>query len=172
MNVSVDAIRARRICSTEICSEVVQLLQDRPVTPKVFGILRRIKPLRQIEAAEHMMAGWIYTIPFAKALLTVTKPEMLDEPPSPRKLEASSNAARAMLSEQNEFSLKNLKSVEDTYETEVLALTVLIGYIERLLENPRIARYLERNHFDILQTLKRLMSEARPAASELVRRAS
>jgi hypothetical protein len=49
-------------------------LIDKSVSPQVFGVLRKMKPIRQIEAAEHMVAGGTYTIPFAKALLAVTKP--------------------------------------------------------------------------------------------------
>jgi hypothetical protein len=172
LNVSVEAIRAKRDMLNGICPEAVQLLLDRPVSPKVFGLLRKMKPVRQIEAAEHMVAGGTFTIPFAKALLTVTKAEMLDEPPSPKKLEATSIAARAMLLEQNEFLLRDLKSVEESYGTDILALTVSIGYIERLIDNPKISRYLERYHVDILQTLKRLMADFRQSSPALERRAS
>jgi hypothetical protein len=86
-----------------------------------------MKAVRQIEAAEHMVAGGTYTIPFAKALLAVTKPEMLEEPSSSRKLQATSVAARSMLEEQNEFLLRDLKSVEESYGTDVLTLTVSFG---------------------------------------------
>jgi hypothetical protein len=54
-----------------ICPEVVQILIDKAVSAQVFGVLRKMKPIRQIEAAEHMVAGGTYTIPFAKALLAV-----------------------------------------------------------------------------------------------------
>jgi hypothetical protein len=172
LNVSVEAIRAKRDMLNGICPEAVQILIDRPVSPQVFTLLRKMKPVRQIEAAEHMLAGGTFTIPFAKALLTVTKPEMLDEPPSPRKLEATSIASRAMLSEQNDYLLRDLKSVEESYGTDVLALTVSIGYIERLINNPKISRYMERYHFDILQTVKQLISDFRQSSPLLERRAS
>jgi hypothetical protein len=149
-----------------ICSEAVQLLLDKSVSPQVFGILRKMKAIRQIEAAEHMVAGGTFTIPFAKALLAVTKPEMLEEVPSSRKLQATSIAARSMLEEQNEFLLKDLRSVEESYGTDVLTLTVSIGYLERLLHNPLVERYLERYHLDILQTLRRLLSESRTTTTE------
>ncbi len=129
-----------------------------------------MKPIRQIEAAEHMVAGGTYTIPFAKALLAVTKPEMLEADPanSSKKLQATSLAARSMLEEENEFLLKDLKSVEESYGTDVLTLTVSCGYIDRLLKNPKIERYLNRNHLDILQTLQHLLSDngRRPADSD------
>jgi hypothetical protein len=161
LDVSLESIRMRRDLLNGICPETVQILVDKPVRPQVFAILRKMKPIRQIEAAEHMVAGGTYTIPFAKALLAVTKPEMLEVDPanSSKKLEATSLAARSMLEEENDFLLKDLKLVEESYGTDVLALTVSCGYIERLLKNPKIERYLNRNHMDILQTLQQLLSD-------------
>jgi hypothetical protein len=46
------------------------------------------------------------------------------------------------------------------------------GYLERLLSNPKIERYLERYHLDILQTLRKLFSDTKPISSEAERRAS
>jgi hypothetical protein len=43
----------------------MQILIDKSISPQVFGILRKMKPIRQIEAAEHMVAGETYTVPFA-----------------------------------------------------------------------------------------------------------
>jgi ParB-like chromosome segregation protein Spo0J len=170
LDVSLESIRMRRDLLNGICPEAVQILIDKPIRPQVFALLRKMKPIRQIEAAEHMVAGGTYTIPFAKALLAVTKPEMLEADPaaSSKKLQATSSAARSMFEEENEFLLKDLKSVEECYGTDVLALTVSCGYIDRLLQNPKIERYLSRNHMDILETLQQLLSESgrRPANSE------
>jgi len=172
LNVSIDSIRTKRDMLNGICPEAVQLLVEKSVSAQVFAILKKMKPIRQIEAAEHMVAGSTYTVPFAKALLAVTKPEMLEELPSARKLQATSEAARAMLEEQNEFLLRDLKSVEETYGTDALTLTVSCGYFERLLSNPKIERYMERYHIDILQTLRRLLSDVKPISSETERRAA
>ena len=170
LDVSLESIRMRRDLLNGICPEAVQILIDKPIRPQVFALLRKMKPIRQIEAAEHMVAGGTYTIPFAKALLAVTKPEMLEAHPaaSSKKLQATSSAARSMFEEENEFLLKDLKSVEESYGTDVLALTVSCGYIDRLLQNPKIERYLSRNHMDILETLQQLLSDSgrRPANSE------
>ena len=167
LDVSIESIRARRDMLNGVCPEAIQVLIDKPVTPQVFSILRKMKAIRQIEAAEHMVAGGTYTIPFAKALLAVTKPELLEEHPSSRQLAATSIAARSMLKEENDFLLRDLKSVEESYGTDVLTLTVSTGYLDRLLGNPRIERYLERNHVDILQTLQNLVSDGKTASSPL-----
>jgi hypothetical protein len=160
LDVSLESIRLRRGLLNGICPEVVQILINKAISPQVFGILRKMKPIRQIEAAEHMVAGGTYTIPFAKALLAVTKPEMLEGPAaSSKKLQATSMAARSMLEEENEFLLRDLKSVEESYGTDVLTLTVACAYLDRLLKNPKIERYLARHHVDILPTLQKLLSD-------------
>jgi hypothetical protein len=160
LDVSLESIRTRRDLLHGICPEVVQILIDKSISPQVFGILRKMKPIRQIEAAEHMVAGGTYTVPFAKALLAVTKPEMLEGPAAAsKKLEATSTAARSMLEEENEFLLRDLKSVEESYGTDILTLTVACGYLDRLLNNTKIERYLNRHHTDILHTLQKLLSE-------------
>jgi hypothetical protein len=169
LDVSLDSIRAKRDLLNGICSEAVQILADKQLSPKVFWILRRMKPIRQIEAAEHMVAGGTFTVPFAKALLAVTKPEMLEEQAAvDKKLQATSIAARSMLEEQNEFLLRDLKSVEESYGTDVLTLTVACGYLDRLLTNPKIERYMARYHADILQALQKLLPDngRRVAVSE------
>jgi hypothetical protein len=162
LDVSLESIKGKRDMLNGICSEVVEILINKKVSPQVFGLLRKMKPVRQIEAAEHMVAGGTYTIPFAKALLMVTKPELLDgNGTSSKKFKATSDAARSMLEGENEVLLRDLKSVEESYGTDVLTLTVSCGYIERLLSNPKIERYLERNHAEILQTMKKLLLEHR-----------
>jgi hypothetical protein len=161
LNISLESIRTKRDLLNGICPEAVQILINKQVSPKVFFILRKMKPVRQIEAAEHMVAGGTYTVPFAKALLTVTKPEMLEcHGASSKKLHATSTAARSMLEDENEFLLRDLKTVEESYGTDVLTLTVACGYLERLLKNPKIERYLTRNDADILQTLQTLLSDS------------
>lgn len=171
LDVSVDSIRSKRDMLNGICPEVVQILLEKSVCAHVFAILKKMKPIRQIEAAEHMVAGGTYTVPFAKALLAVTKPEMREGAPSAR-LQATSEAARAMLEEQNEFLLRDLKSVEESYGTDALTLTVSRGYLERLLSNPKIERYMERHHLDILQAIRKVLSDTKPISSENGRRAS
>jgi hypothetical protein len=92
--------------------------------------------------------------------LAVTNPEMLEgHAASSKKLQATSMAARSMLEEENDYLLRDLKSVEESYGTDVLTLTVTCGYLDRLLKNPKIERYLARHHAEILQTLQKLLTD-------------
>src|SRR5271154_3554809 len=57
LNVDVKTIKQRRNLLDGICPEAVELLKDKRVSSKVFYFLRKMKPLRQIDAAELMVSG-------------------------------------------------------------------------------------------------------------------
>ena len=52
LNLDIKAIHRRRTLLVGICPEVVELLKDKSVNPITFDVLRKMKPMRQIEAAE------------------------------------------------------------------------------------------------------------------------
>jgi RepB plasmid partitioning protein/ParB-like nuclease domain len=161
LNVEVRTIKAKRDLLTGICPEVIDILHDRNVGAQVFSVLRKMKPLRQIEAAEHMMASNTFSALFAKAILAVTKPEMLIEKESKKILQVQSAASHALLEQENDSLLRDLKAVEDSYGTDMLALTISCSYLEKILANAKIERYLERNHADTFKALRSLLAEAR-----------
>jgi hypothetical protein len=164
LNVSVSAIRQRRNMLDGVCKEAVEILRNSDVSPVVFAALKKMKPIRQIEAAEHMHATATYTIRFAKALLEVTRPELLADPPCKRKptIEATSRAAQAMLEQETDLLIRELKAVEESYGTDMLALSIACGYIERLLLNPRVQKHLDKHHSDILGELCALLADIKP----------
>lgn len=159
LNVDVGHIRKRRDMLDGICPEAVDILRNSPVTADAFAVLRKMKPIRQIEAAEHMLASSTYTVLFARALLEVTRPELLAEMWASRKLDPKSGGTRVMLEQETDFLLRDLKAVEDSYGTDILILTVSRRYIERLLRNNRVERHLSKHHPDILNTLRSLASD-------------
>jgi hypothetical protein len=168
LNVNVANIRKRRDMLDGICPEVVEILKTRHVTGDAFAVLKKMKPFRQIEAAEHMTASGTYSVKFAKALLAVTRPEFLLEPVSSKQLEANSQGARVMLEQETESLVRDLKAVEDSYGTDILALTVICGYIERLLGNVRVERHLSKHQPDILSTLRSVVAESKAAKTQRI----
>jgi hypothetical protein len=159
LNVDVGSIRKKRDMLDGICPEAVEILRNTHVTADAFAVLRKMRPIRQIEAAEHMLASGTYSVVFAKALLEVTRPELLVEAPSSRKADAKSAGARVMLEQETDLLLRDLKAVEDSYGTDILFLTVSCKYIERLLGNGRVERHLIKQHPDILHALRGLLAE-------------
>jgi len=161
LNVDINTIRAKRDLLKGICTDVVEILHDRHINAHVFAILRRMKPLRQIEAVEHMIASNTFSVRFAKAILAFTKPEMLVELEAKRTVQAQSAAGQALLEKESEGLLRDLKAVEDSYGTDMLTLTVFCGYLERLLGNSKVEKYLDRNHIDTLQALRSIVADSR-----------
>jgi hypothetical protein len=71
-----------------------------------------------------------------------------------------------MLEQETETLVRDLKAAEDSYGTDILALTVVCGYIERLLGNVRVERHLSKHQPDILNTLRNSVSEAKAAKTQ------
>lgn len=154
LKVDVSVIRQKRDMLKGICPEAVNLLRDRKVNAQVFNYLRRMKALRQVEVAEHMIANTTYSLTFVKALLYATRPELLNQAPKPANGSSAQDAGKNRLIQESEQLLKDLKALEDTYGKNVLALTVCQGYVDRLLKNPRVVRYLDRKHKETLGAMQ------------------
>ena len=60
-----------------ICAEAISLLGDTDCPANVFNLLRQMKPLRQIEAAELMIGNRNLSVLLAKALLAATPSDQL-----------------------------------------------------------------------------------------------
>jgi ParB-like chromosome segregation protein Spo0J len=159
LSVDVETIRRKRSMLDGICPEAVSLLTNRRVAVQTYCILRRMKPLGQIEAAERMIHANNYSTKMAKALLTITKPELLVAPEKISRSSPGTNAKIEALQRESEALLTDLKQVEESYATQALDLTLALGYIERLIGNTKVERYLAKHHGEILNEFKKLTGE-------------
>jgi hypothetical protein len=159
LSVDVETIRRKRSMLDGICKEVVELLTNRRVAVQTYAILRKMKPIGQIQAAERMIHANAYSTRMAKALLTITKPELLVTPEKVSRSSPGSGAKLEVLQQESEALLTDLKKVEESYATQALDLTLGLGYVERLLANPRIAKYLAKHHAELLNEFTKLLGE-------------
>ena len=77
LGLEVSSVRRRPRMLDGICPDAVELLKDTHCPLTVFDTLRRMAPLRQIEAAELMVGQNNFTGMFAKALLAATPERLL-----------------------------------------------------------------------------------------------
>ena len=49
--------------------------------------------------------------------------------------------------------------MEESYATHALDLTIGLGYVERLLDNPRVAKYLTKHHVELANEFRKLLGE-------------
>jgi hypothetical protein len=112
-----------------------------------------MKPIRQLEAAEHMIANSVFSATFVRALLYATKSELLVNPSKAWKRAGLPETTKTVFAQESDTLLKDLKALETKLGKEVLTLTVFRGYVRRLISNPSTRRYLGRRHSDLLGAL-------------------
>ena len=160
LNVDVKSIRRRRSLLDGICPEVVELLKDRSVNPVTFEVLRKMKPVRQIEVAELMLATNNFTSSYAKALLAATRQADLARPDKPKKVGGMTPEQMARMEREMASLNQDFKALETSYGDDVLHLVIASGYLARLIGNPEIERFLQTRHPEILGEFRAIITAA------------
>ena len=155
LNVNISSIRTKRTLLVGICSEVVALLRDRHVPINTFRQLRALKPLRQIEAAQLMIAMNRFSQSYARSLVTATPESQLVDgyrAPSP----GLTAEQIALMQRESEKLERDFRSIETSYGADHLDLVLAMGYVGRLLGNARVVRHLAQHHADILAEFQKV----------------
>jgi ParB-like chromosome segregation protein Spo0J len=160
LNVNIEMVKRRRILLDGICPEVIDLLKDRSVDPTTFDSLRKMKPMRQIEAAELMAAVGNFSSNYAKALLAATKQQNLVHPERPKRVGGITPEQMARMEREMDGLQRDFKAVEATYGDDVLHLVIASGYLAKLIGNSETARYLEHHHAEILDEFRAIVAAA------------
>ena len=159
LGVNAARIRQNRSLIVGICPEVVDILKDRHFPGGTVSVLKRVKPLRQVEIAELMIAANNFSISYAKALLIATPREQLIAPEKKSPIRGISEEERQRMEREMENLQRDVRSVEQEYGTNVVRLVVANGYVTRLLHNDHVSKYLLRHHQE-LQAQLQSISEA------------
>lgn len=142
-----------------VAPEAVSILKDRQVIPKVFAALKKMKPMRQIEAAEMLVAANRFTATYANMILATTRPDALVEKARPKKSEEISTEDLARMAAEMERVHQDSQAVEDSIGDTMLSLVIAKGFTNRLLRNENIHGHLERHHPELLATLLTTIEE-------------
>jgi ParB-like chromosome segregation protein Spo0J len=157
LDVDVQSIRRRRTLLDAICNEVIDLFKDKIVSPVAFNILRKMKPARQIEAAELMAASGNYSTSYARALLAATRQYDLVNPDRPKRVAGMTHEQMARMEREMETLQRDFKAVEASYGDDVLHLVIASGYLSKLVSNPEIERYLQRRHPELIEEFRSII---------------
>lgn len=133
-----------------ICEEVVTLLADKHCPLAVFDVLRKLKPLRQIEAAEFLVGSNNYSVAYANAILTSTPQAQLVEgaKSTPKGI---TPAAMARMERELANIQAAVGSVQESFSRDNLHLTVAKGYLAKVLANQRVERFLASRYPEFLE---------------------
>jgi ParB-like chromosome segregation protein Spo0J len=145
LDVNVDGIRRRRDLLNGICPEVVEMLKNANFAADIMRLLRRMKPARQIECAELMLSLNSFSISYATALLAATPTSQLVEPEKPKRLRGLTGEQIRRMEEEMSLVESRFKSIEQSYNSNVMHLVLARGYLGKLLGNAAVASWLQRH---------------------------
>src|SRR5207248_8685372 len=126
LNVDIKRIKTKRSLLDGVCPEVAEMLKDKSIDTDVFTLLRKMKPMRQIEAVELMLAMNNHSARYAHALLAATRREDLVQP---KKIHGLSAEQIARMEHEMDGLQREFKAVSASYGDTVLNLVVASGYL-------------------------------------------
>jgi len=124
-------------------------------------LLKRVKPLRQIEMAEIMVAGGTYSATYARALVMTSQKDQFAHPEKPRQIPGIKAEDLAKLEHEVRIQETDFRMLDETYNEHVMALTIARGYLRSLLENGRVVRFLAQHEGEILKEFQRVVEAGR-----------
>lgn len=157
LNVDVSSIHKKVSLLDGVCAEAAELLKEQNFSANVGGILRKMKPTRQVECVELMLAANKVNVAYAQALLAATPKEMLVGETKPRKLKGVTSEQMAKMEREMGNLQEQYKLIEQTYGQDVLNLVLAKGYLVKLLDNTAVLRYLRQKQRDVLTEFENIV---------------
>lgn len=165
LDVNISNIRTKRRLLAGICPEAVELLQDKHVPVDTFRELRKMKPLRQIESAQLMVAMNKYSTTYARSLVGATPPPLLVDSANPKKINGLSNEQIALMEQESAKLDREFRLLEETYGDDHLDLVIATGYVKRLVDNVRVVRYMAQHFPELLMEFQKIAEDGEAAGS-------
>ncbi len=157
LDVDVASIRQKRDLLDGICPEAVQLLREKPATGNAVRELRRVQPMRQIEIAELMCAAGNYSVAYAKGLVAATPAEQLVNGDRGKDARGLTPEEVSRMEHEMESLGREFKLIEESHGKNTLNLVLVVGYLRKIMDNPRVLRYLEQHQPEIRAEFQKLV---------------
>ena len=151
LSVDVSQIAKKMNLLEGICPEAVELFKDRQFSVEIGRVIRKMKPTRQVECAELMVSANNLTVAYAEALLVATPAAALAEGQRPRRLNGVTPDQMAKMEREMANLQGQYRLVEQSYGRDVLNLVLARGYLEKLLANTKVERYLKQLQPEVLE---------------------
>src|SRR5882762_1225836 len=150
LDINVRSLRRKATLIDGICEEAVNLLKDKICPMAIFDVLRKMNPVRQIEAAEFLINANNYSVSYAAAILAGTPQAQLVDATTPKRMKGMTAEALARMEGELARLQQSITSIQDSYGQDHLHLTVVKGYVAKLVSNPKVVAYLEKRQPEFL----------------------
>jgi uncharacterized ParB-like nuclease family protein len=160
LDIDVARIRQKRDLLTGICPEAVALLKEKDASPGTIREMRKVKPMRQIEMAELMLASANFTASYAKCLFAATSQEQLSDPEKAKEVKGIKPEDMARMEKELDLLGRDFKMIEQGHGRNVLNLVLAVAYLRKLMDNGGVVRFLSQRYADILAEFQKLVDTA------------
>lgn len=157
LNVDVSHVIKKLNLLDGVCAEAAEILKDQQFSANIGAVLRKMKSTRQVECAELMVSANNITVAYAKALLAATSEHLLVDNARPRKVAGVTPDQMAKMEREMSNLQGQYKLAEQTYGQDVLNLVLAKGYLERLLGNKSVVRFLQQRQPEILAEFRSIV---------------
>ena len=156
LNINISTLQEKKRLLDGICPEATELLKDKQVTMTGFRVLKKMKPTRQIEAAQLMVAMNKYTVNYARALLAATPEKLLAGNVKTKKITGLSREQLDLMERESANLEREVRLVEDTYGADHLDLILTRGYVTKLMSNERVTKYMALHHEEFISEFEKI----------------
>lgn len=160
LDINVALIRRKRRLLDGICPEVANLLKDRHCSIETFQSLKKVKPIRQIEMAQLMIAMNNLTVSYSRALLARIPADQLINGKKSKAAKAVSAEQMARMEEETDKLQREIRGIEKSFGEDQLNMVIAGGYVSSLLRNEQVVMHLDQHHSEILNEFRRITGVA------------
>lgn len=157
LEINIESITRKINLLDGICSEAIHLLKDKRFSASLSSVLRKLKPTRQVECVELMVATNNITLTYAQALLAATPANMLANEGVQKKVKGITPEQMAKMEREMTNLEGRFKLVEQSYGEDVLNLVLTKGYLTKLLDNEAVIRFLSQKNPDFLREFSEIV---------------
>lgn len=156
LDIPIRVVQASMKLLDGIHPEAAEMLKDKNISPKAIRLLKRVNAVRQLEIAELMVNANNFFTGYAEALVLGTPREQLADASVPKKKTGLRPEQIAKMEQEMESLERDIKAVSETFTENMFNLTCARTYIRKLLENGKVARFLNANHPEIFSEFENI----------------
>ncbi|MFB4789141.1 plasmid partitioning protein RepB C-terminal domain-containing protein [Enterobacter hormaechei subsp. xiangfangensis] len=158
LGISIESIKDKANVMNGIDPSVIPKLSDKPIPKATFDVLRKMKPVRQIEAVGTMINFDNYSRKFAMSILDATPASLIVNKRKNVSYKRDIRKNIFRLEQEMATTSDETKKLQNEYGSNMLKFVIIQSYINKLLGNPKVLHWFSENEIDYLNELKRISS--------------
>lgn len=156
LGISVESVKDKANALNGIDPSVISRLSDKQVPRATFDVLRKMKPIRQIEATGTMINFDNFSKNFAMSILNSTPPSLLINRNKNGAYNRDIRKTILRLEQEMATTTEETDRIKSEYSSNMLRFVIIQSYIVKLLNNSKVLHWLLENESDYLNELRRI----------------